>query len=228
MRLRTRVFDWGAGVYDWMTRQEVWREHCRSFTDLFPRPSQNEDGRPLRVLDLGIGPGVSGLAVLDRLPDARVVGLDLSPRMLRRARRHARAERRSLALVRADGVALPFPRETFDVVMAHSFLYIVPDRDAAVAEIVRVLKPGGRCVLLEPNARPPRTVWLRLGGPPRFYFSMITWRLYSRTIGRFTPDSLAAQLDPHLTQVQIHPTLGGLGLRAIADAPRPPDPQTSS
>jgi ubiquinone/menaquinone biosynthesis C-methylase UbiE len=91
-RIRTPwIFTLGAGIYDALTAQEPWRGHCREM---------GASLRGTRVLDLGIGPGVSGIELIHATPEMRLVGLDCSAPMLARARRHARAA--GVALVRGD------------------------------------------------------------------------------------------------------------------------------
>lgn len=211
--LRRLVFDVGAEFYGWMTWQETWRAHCRSLVDHFPAHEAPD------VLDMGVGPGVSAISILDRLPRAEVVGLDFSPRMLAVARRYLKQSQKRVLLVEADAARTPFAPESFDVVTGHSFLYLLPQREAVIQEIARVLRPGGTCVFLEPSALGRRRDLLRLKGEGRFKLSMATWRMASATAGRFTPQSLEALLATHLSQVQIHTTLGGLGLFGVARKP---------
>jgi SAM-dependent methyltransferase len=98
------------------------------------------------VLDLGCGAGFDAF-VAARLvgPSGRVAGVDLSPEMLacaetaRGAAGLPRAEFREAAVE-----ALPFPDADFDVAISNGVLNLIPDKPAALAEIFRVLKPGGR------------------------------------------------------------------------------------
>ncbi|MBI2565770.1 MAG: methyltransferase domain-containing protein [Candidatus Schekmanbacteria bacterium] len=218
---RRWLFDVGADIYALLTWQEPWRAHCRSMVDHFP-------GGTARILDLGIGPGVSGIAVLERLPRAQVVGLDFSSRMLRQAQRYTRRGPAPLALVQADATHLPFPDGSFDVVMAHSFLYLLTDACSAVAEARRVLRPGGRAVFLEP-AGGGSASWVLKSLSVRFAISMALWRAASRHAGRFSEATLRELLEPHLVDVATLPTLGGLGLIGLgarAEARRHPSPPT--
>lgn len=98
------------------------------------------------VLEVGSGPGV-GIAETARLaPAGSVVGLDASATMIRQAqRRNTRllADGRG-ALVRGVATALPFAPNTFDVAVSLSSLPFWGDPEAGLADIYRVLKPGGR------------------------------------------------------------------------------------
>jgi ubiquinone/menaquinone biosynthesis C-methylase UbiE len=100
-----------------------------------------------RALDVGSGDG--RLAAALRRAGAEVTALDADPRMLAAARTRADTERISLALVRGDAARLPFRDATFDLVTAVTLLCFVPDARAVVAEMARVLEPGGRLVLGE-------------------------------------------------------------------------------
>lgn len=99
-----------------------------------------------RVLELGVGTGKN-------LPfhpsEASVVALDISPGMLRRARRRAAALGSSAQLLVADAEALPFEDGSFDVVVATFLFCSVPDAARGLREARRMLAPGGRLLLLE-------------------------------------------------------------------------------
>ncbi len=82
-------------------------------------------------------------------PDARLTGVELSPAMLDVARDRARELGREIDLRVADAQALDFPDECFDTVVATLALCTIPDDRRAVAEAKRVLRPGGRFLLLE-------------------------------------------------------------------------------
>jgi SAM-dependent methyltransferase len=96
-------------------------------------------GRPRRVLEVGPGPGELSARIAAEL-GAQVVAVDVSERMVELAR-----ERGVDARV-GDVQALPFEDGSFDLVVAAWMLYHVPDLDLGLAEIVRVLEPGGRLV----------------------------------------------------------------------------------
>ncbi len=95
-----------------------------------------------RVLSVGCGPGDVWADVPDRVPDGWSVTLsDFSPGMVADARDAAGA---GYAFAVADAANLPFRDGAFDAVTANHMLYHVPDRDAAIADLRRVLRPGGR------------------------------------------------------------------------------------
>ena len=111
----------------------------RSIELLAPRPGE-------RILVDGCGTGAD-LAFLP--PDVRVVATDLTPAMVERTRRRAQALGREVDARVMDAQALQFPDASFDAVVLHLILAVVPDPVAAVREAARVLKPGGRAVVFD-------------------------------------------------------------------------------
>lgn len=95
-----------------------------------------------RVLDIGSGTGAVGLAAADA--GGRVVGVDLDARALRRGRELASTFGAPVLHVEADARALPFEDHSFEVSIHRSVFVYMDERERAVVEERRVLKPGGR------------------------------------------------------------------------------------
>ena len=141
---RTRMlFDRWSASYDDPTLQRLtYRPIHDAVIDRVERT------QPESVLDLGCGTGLLTERLARRFPDAAVVGVDLSAGMLTEAA--ARVDCVSLAgpsLARADAERLPFRSAAFDVVVCTESFHWYPRQDRVVAELARVLRPGGRVVI---------------------------------------------------------------------------------
>ena len=147
-RWRTSLIE--ATTYDWAVEHEhvagvlgrlVWGTDTFGFYRDIARLSELPTGT--RVLDIPCGGGVAfrGLRPEQELD---YVAADLSPVMLRRAR--AEADRRGIHWIEfteADVEALPFEDSSFDLVASYTGLHCFPDPSTAIAEMTRVLRPGG-------------------------------------------------------------------------------------
>lgn len=98
------------------------------------------------TLEVGIG---TGLNLSHYAADVELVGLDPDPAMLAGARRRAAELGHPATLIEGDAMGLPFPDDSFDTVVSTFVLCGVPDDRAAIAEMYRVLKPGGRLLLAD-------------------------------------------------------------------------------
>lgn len=205
------LFDVGAVPYDLLTRHPVWHAHCREMLDHIPEV----EGRPRVLLDLGCGPGVSAIQMKQARPNDQVIGLDRSALMLRRALAHRSLTGldAELPLLQADACRLPLRTASVDAITGHSFLYLVPHRAETLAEMHRVLRPGGAVVLLEPQEGTRIDALVKLRNTPSFALTMSLWRLASGAAGRFTAESLERTLsEAGFRSVSAEPTLEGLGL----------------
>ena len=106
--------------------------------------------------DLGFGPGVLTAFILEQEASWRAAGVDISKDCLRHAERllekKSVLERSELSV--ADVRRLPYPDDTFDVVVAVEVLEHIPDPEAGLAEAMRVLKPGGYAITALPVQLP--------------------------------------------------------------------------
>jgi demethylmenaquinone methyltransferase / 2-methoxy-6-polyprenyl-1,4-benzoquinol methylase len=152
------MFDRISGVYDRMNRVMTagldtrWRSRAADLAAL---------GAGGRALDVACGTGDLTLALAERVgPDGEIVGCDFSERMLELAR--AKAPR--LRFEQANALALPYPDDGFDAATVGFGARNFSDLDAGLAEMARVVRPGGRVVVLEITTpqRPPLSWFYRL------------------------------------------------------------------
>jgi len=115
----------------------AWRDRLAQW---FPAP-------PSSVLDLGCGTG--SLGVLAEEMGHEVVGVDVSAAMVDRARKKVRAAGAGMELLVGDAGDPPVGDRSFDVVLARHLLWTLPTPEAALRRWVRLLRPGGRLVLVE-------------------------------------------------------------------------------
>jgi arsenite methyltransferase len=103
------------------------------------------------VLDIGCGAGTDLLLAARRVgPHGRAIGIDMTEAMRDRARASAVAVgANNVEVHRADATALPLTDASVDVVISNGVLNLVPEKEKAFAEILRVLRPGGRLQLAD-------------------------------------------------------------------------------
>ncbi|RLC81012.1 MAG: hypothetical protein DRI81_03465 [Chloroflexi bacterium] len=165
-RVVVLMYDWSARIYERIKRYVPGDEQwflglpLTRALELIPVPL---------VLDVATGTGRLPRALL-RQPafDGRVIGLDLSRRMLREAVRRTAQFADRLTYVWQDARNLPFDDDTFDAVTCLEALEFTPDPRAVMAELVRVLRPGG--VLLTTNRVGPDARFLPKRAFPRDEF----------------------------------------------------------
>ena len=141
------LFEHVAWVYVFC-REHLFRDDTkRIIAALWP------EGRPsagTQLIELGCGPGFYSCRLAKRFPDMSVTGVDRSESQLRWARE------------------LSYADAEFDIVLASRLFTILPEQNRAVAEMYRVLKPGGRCFIAEPRyafraSIPLFAMWLLAG-----------------------------------------------------------------
>ena len=147
-----------------------------------------EESRPTRVLEVGCGAGAMSQRVRDEL-GAEVVAVDSSERMVELTRQ------RGIEAYVADVTELPFGEAEFDCVFAGWVLYHVLDRDRAISECARVLKPGGRFTTATLADENMSDLWDFLGSPRERSLS-------------FSSSNGAEQLERHFARVEAREAEG--------------------
>jgi|SRR5580765_3462933 demethylmenaquinone methyltransferase/2-methoxy-6-polyprenyl-1,4-benzoquinol methylase len=178
-------------------------------------------GPGTRALDLATGTG--DIAFACDQAGARVVGLDVTHRMIELARSkiRGRANRAPPSFLVGDMLALPFPDAAFDVVTTGYGLRNVPDLPRAIAEIHRVLKPGGQLLSLDfnrpsnPIVRSAYLVYLTLVGGALgwvLHRDPDTYRYIPASIRQYPGAAAVARLmQSHgFVRAKYHRVLGGL------------------
>jgi len=185
------MFDRIAHRYDLLNRvlsfglDMSWRRRAVAIATLGPGE---------RALDVGAGTGDLSFALAAAGPSGRVVALDLAVKMLVRARARARSP---IGLVAGSAEALPFPDGVFSCVTAAFALRNFADLARGLSEMRRVLRPGGRAVVLE-LAVPPNAALRALH---LFYLRRLS-PLVAAALGssvdayRYLPASIEAFPDP--------------------------------
>jgi demethylmenaquinone methyltransferase/2-methoxy-6-polyprenyl-1,4-benzoquinol methylase len=207
------MFDRIAGRYDAMNRvlsfglDRGWRRRTVRALQLGERP---------RVLDLATGTGDLAIEIARMHPGATVVGLDPSRAMLAIAQR--KLARRALAgrvtLMRGDAQHLPYRNCEMDAATIAFGIRNVPDRSAALREMARVVRPGGRIAVLE-LGEPRRGLLARAA---RFHTRHVVPRLGALLSGareyRYLQSSIAAF--PSSTEFAAVMELAGLHVVEVA------------
>ncbi len=143
----TREFSrWSVG-YDRSVLQ--WLLFGPAHRAIITRLQARSGQRPMAILDVGCGTGVFATHIAAALPRATIWGVDLVDGMLTRGRERWQALRDQAVPVQGDSERLPFPDGAFDVVTCANSFHHYPHQNRAVAEMHRVLKPGGRLFMID-------------------------------------------------------------------------------
>lgn len=140
-QLSRRLFDRLAGAYE---------DHAAIQTEVGGRLLERLDGlrfEPRDLVEIGCADGRQCLALRQRFPQARIIGLDWSAAMLARARSRRGWWKKRFELVLADATRLPLLDASVDLVYANLSLIWLPDLDRALSGLRRVLRPDGLVLL---------------------------------------------------------------------------------
>ncbi len=142
------------------------------------------------ILDVGCGPGLLVAEMADAVsPSGWVIGLDVSEAMLAVARRRCEPVANRTSLVRGDATALPFSAASFDAAVSTQVFEYVADVESALAELYRVVRPGGRVLLLDTDWG--SVVW-HSSDPARMRRMLAAWM--ERFADPYLPRTLAPRL----------------------------------
>ena len=203
------TMDWAVPIYDWYCPKlglgPAFREATLSYAAL-------KAGE--RVLDVGCGTGVlTRLAARAVGSAGHVIGIDPGPAMLAVARRNAAASRAEFRLAAIE--SLPFANASFDIVLSSCMLHHLPPevKSEGLCEVYRVLRPGGRLLVVDID-RPANPFWWLLCWPLLFFhFTAPNLRgevpIYLSAAG-FTPVTVRGRKGGLLTfWLAMKPTAGG-------------------
>ena len=201
------MFDRIAGVYDAMNAvmtaglHHRWRERAADLARVGP-------GR--RALDVATGTGDLALALAERVgPAGAVSACDFSERMLELGREKAASAHADVHFEVANALALPYPDDAFDAATVGFGARNFADLQQGVAEMTRVVRPGGRVVVLEITT-PQR--------PPLSWFFRLWFDRLVPLIGRLAGDSAAySYLPSSVRRFPGPPELGGVLARSGLD-----------
>jgi demethylmenaquinone methyltransferase/2-methoxy-6-polyprenyl-1,4-benzoquinol methylase len=215
--LVTPLFDLIAPRYDDFTRLFSFgmdREWKRELIDALAARTQPN----AQMLDLACGTGDLAFAAAALAPQGTVTGVDASARMIERATHHR--SQRSASNVRfqvGDMTALPFADGSIDAVTSGYGLRNVPDHFAALREIARVLRPGGRLLTLD-FYRPESPLWRTLFlGYLRAAGNAVGWLWHREPV---VYGYIAPSIDHFVSWQQFRESLGNTGFTVEHVSPK--------
>jgi len=160
------LFEHVAWLYAFL-REHIFRDDTlRMVAALWP-DRQPDPGT--EVVEIGCGPGFYARKLAGRFPCVSIIGVDRSATQVQCAqRRAAREGLTNCTFQRVNALMLPCENARFHILIASRLFTILPDPERAVAEMYRVLKPGGRCFVAEPRyafwaSIPLFAMWLLAG-----------------------------------------------------------------
>ena len=133
-----------------MCREYLFRDHTQEISQsLFPAPP----AAGTSLLELGCGPGFYAVRLAQLYPQIAATGVDLSERLIMRARSRAASRcLKNCSFQRGDAQSLSDLQSPVDTIIISRLFLIVPDKNAVLSEVFRILRPGGRCFIAEPTS----------------------------------------------------------------------------
>jgi ubiquinone/menaquinone biosynthesis C-methylase UbiE len=138
----------------WFLKTATWRVHVleRAMADLVRLVPDRQDSYGL-VVDVGCGCGYSLPKLAQRFAPRELVGVDIDPQMLAAARAEAQRAGIAVKLVESSSSRLPLAAASVDLLFCHQTFHHLVEQEAALAEFMRVLKPGGLLLFAESTRR---------------------------------------------------------------------------
>jgi ubiquinone/menaquinone biosynthesis C-methylase UbiE len=138
----------------WFLKTETWRVHVleRAIADLVGLIPQRQASYGV-VVDVGCGSGYSLPKLAQRFAPRDLVGVDIDPQMLEAAGQEAKRAGVAVRLVEASSSRMPLPDNHADLLFCHQTFHHLVEQEAALAEFLRVLKPGGVLLFAESTRR---------------------------------------------------------------------------
>ena len=165
---------------------------------------------PARVLELGCGPAYMWKECVDRIPAGWSITLsDLSDGMVDAAWRNLVVTGRAFKFERIDAQSIPYPDETFDIVIANFMLYHVADRPKAIAECCRVLRSGGHFVAATVGAN-------HLKEMDGWFLRVKADLDLSSYANPFSLENGVTQLQPYFKQIEVRRYVDGLRITEVS------------
>lgn len=158
-----------------------------------------------RVLETGLGTGSNIPYLVEKAPQADIYGMDISLGMLRQCGRHLKKWGVASELMLANGEALPFKDDTFDVVFHVGGINAFTEIERAVDEMVRVAKPGTRIVIADETEEVVDGFFSRVG------FHLFFGRQLAEEILAFRADDMMGFVPDGMQEVRFASTWEGKG-----------------
>jgi arsenite methyltransferase len=175
-------------------REHLFRDHTAAISHaLWPGAEPSPE---THLLEIACGPGFYSCSLAQRYPDIQITGVDLSERLLSRAKDRAYVRQlKNCNFIKANVLALSESLAPVDAIIASRLLMVVGDRPQALRQIFSALRPGGRCFIAEPTSA------------LRAMIPLSCMRLFARVMGdrstQFPETSRAAVLKRHEFQSLI-------------------------